>query len=108
MEHDRLAAGVGQDVEQFTLEVPVVDVDRDRPDLERGEVGLQVLDRVVHHQCDGRARREPDVGEVGGDPAGPIVEVAPGADPIALDDGVRIGRLARQRFPDVGARERRR
>ena len=52
MEHERLAVGVLEQVEQLVVKVAVVDVDRDVAPLEGGELRLGVLDAVVEVEPD--------------------------------------------------------
>ena len=56
VKHDRAGVAVGEQVPQLVLDVAVVDVDRDRAQLERGQHRLEVLDRVVEVDRDVVAR----------------------------------------------------
>jgi hypothetical protein len=47
VEHHRLHVGVVEEVAQLLFDVAVVDVDRDRAQLERGDHHFEVFDRVV-------------------------------------------------------------
>ena len=82
-----LQIGVGQQVAQLVLDVAVVDVDPDGPQLEDGPGGLDPLDRVVGVDPDVVARADALGGEVVGQLVGPGLHLGVGA-PLAVRDQV--------------------
>ena len=84
---ERLQVGVGQQVAQLVLDVAVVDVDPDGPQLEDGPGGLDPLDRVVGVDPDVVPRPDPLGGQVVGQLVGPRLHLGVGA-PLAVGDEV--------------------
>ena len=76
---ERLEVGVGQQVAQLVLDVAVVDVDPDRPQLEDGPRRLDPLDRVVGVDPDVIPRTDPLRGQVVGQPVRPGLHLGIGA-----------------------------
>ena len=102
MEHDRLGVGVVEEVGDLLRAVPVVGVDRHHAGLERGDERLQVLDAVVQVAGDLRLVAEPGGHEVGGEGAGPPIELAPRDDPVALHLARPVGDPGGDGLVDVG------
>ena len=101
VEHHGDGVGVLPQVAQLVVAVAVVGVDRDEPDLDRGEGGLQVLGRVV--EVDGHLvlLRGAEVEQELRDAVGAAVELAPGDVAFTLRHGDRLGLYVRHRLPDV-------
>ena len=93
--------GVLPQVAQLVVAVAVVGVDRDEPDLDRREGGLQILGRVV--EVDGHLvlLRGAEVEEELRDAVGAAIELVPGDVAFTLRHGDRLGLYVRHRLPDV-------
>ena len=102
VEHDGAGVGVVEQVAQFFLDVAVVDVDRHRAELERGDHPFQVLHPVV--QVDRHVIACADavcckqIGQAGG--AG--VGLGEGEAALAADERFVIGDGVGDPFPQVG------
>ena len=84
--HERHQVGVVEQVAQLGLDVPVVDVDRDRPQLVRGEDRLDELEAVERVDADVVARPDAVAGEVVREPVRALLELGVGLGPVAHDD----------------------
>ena len=77
VEEDRLGVGVFQQVEQFVLDIAVVDVDRHGARLEHAELGLEVFVGVVAIEANLGVGADPGPPERLGDPRGPVFVLPP-------------------------------
>ena len=91
VEDEGLAVAVVDQVDKLFVEVPVVDVDRPAPVLERGLVGEEVFGTVVEVQRHLAAPGHPGRLEGRGDAGAVLVEAAVGPAPVALDEGIGVG-----------------
>ena len=111
MVHDRLGPAVEQDVAKLLGDVPVVDVDADRPGLGGAQEGLQVLVAVVEVEGDVVVRRlpaltcrerpvraEPGFAQHGGEPPAAVGDVAPAEATVAPHQALALGDLGRDRL----------
>ena len=71
--------GVGEQVAQLVLDVAVVDVDPHRPELEDGPGRLHPLDAVQRVDPDVVAGPDAVVGQIVGEPVGPLLHLGVGA-----------------------------
>ncbi len=101
VEDDGDGVGVLPQVAQLVVAIAIVRVDRDQPDLDRGEGGLQVLGRVVEIEGDLVLLHRAEVEQELRDAVGPTVELAPGDVALALRHGDRLWLHVRHRLPDV-------
>ena len=110
VEDEHLGTGVVADVGDLGSLVPVVHVDRRRPQLEGGVGRLEVLGTVVHQLCDPGARAAPSRRERGSQPSGPFVELPPRQRIVADDDRdlirLRVGERLPQRRPVLAQHRR--
>ncbi|MCI3950460.1 MAG: hypothetical protein K0R11_2394 [Acidimicrobiales bacterium] len=90
-EEDGHEVGVVEEVVQLPLDVAVVDVDGDGPQLERGQHPLEVLGAVEQLEADVVARPHPRHLEVVGQPVGPLVELGVGQAPGRRGDRLPVG-----------------
>src|SRR5437588_6000 len=102
VEPDRLGVGVVEEVGDLLGPVAVVGVDGDEAGLEGGHVGLQVLRAVVEVGGELGLPGQAGVEQIGGQPVGPAVELAPGDDPFTLELARGVGHLGCHCFPHVG------
>ena len=102
VDDDHLGVGVVEQVRQFRLGVPVVDVDRHGPGLERGERRLEVLGAVVEVVRDLGVRADAGSAEHRRQAGGPVVELRPRANDVAVHQGGRIADDIGDRFPHTG------
>ena len=79
VEEERLGVGVVEEVDELLLEVPVVDVDGHRAQLERAEQAFDVLVGVVEVRRDLRVGSETGGAGRGREAGRAVVELAPGA-----------------------------
>ena len=100
--HDRLQLGVGAQVAQLVGDVAVVDVDRHRPQLERGEHDLDVLGAVVEVAPDVVAGPDARPAQVVGQPVRPLLELAVGPRPVVDHQRGAVGDVRHHRLPQVG------
>ena len=91
VEHDSIRLGVGPEVGELLLPVPVVGVDRNEADLEACEDCFEVLGAVVEVEGDSRRRAEAGIEEGGGDAGRPLVEGFPREPAHSLYLGQRPG-----------------
>jgi hypothetical protein len=93
VEHQGHQAGVAVEVLKLAGDVPVVHIDRDGPDLEAGQHGLDVLGAV------GQLRPDPVTGpdaggdQVVGEPVGPLVELGIREPALPRDHGLDVADL---------------
>ena len=90
---ERLQVGVGQQVPELVLDVAVVDVDPDGPQLEDGPCGLDPLDRVVGVNADVVPRPDSLRRQMMGQAVGPRLHLGVGP-PLAVGHQVltlRVG-----------------
>ena len=102
VEHDRARVGVVEQVAQLVLDVAVVDVDRHRAQLERGEHHFEVLDRVVEVAGDVVAGPDAALGERVGQAGRPRVLLGEGQPAIGAHQRLVIGHRVGDAFPQVG------
>ena len=102
MEDNGLRVGVIEQVEEFFRPVAVVGVDRRKPALEGGVVGLEILWPVVEEGRHLRLAVQAGRDQVCGQGIGTGVEIAPGHHPLALDKGRAIWLGGGDRLPYVG------
>ena len=86
-------AGVVVEVLEFAGDIAVVDVDRNRPDLEAGQHDLDVLGPVGQLHPDTVTCSDPGGGQVVSETVGPPVEVPVGEAARTCDHGFGIGHL---------------
>ena len=88
--HERDEIGVVEEVAELGLDVAVVDVDRDGPDLPRREHRLDPLGAVVGVDPHVIADPDPTGREVVGQPSRAFVELAVGEAAVVGDDGLTV------------------
>ena len=86
VKHDHLGVGVLEEVRELVRGVAVVHVGGDGPQLEGGEQRLEVLVRVIEIERDLRVGPQAERTEGPRQPRRPLVELPPGAPPLALDE----------------------
>ena len=91
VEQERLGVGVVEEVDELFFQIPVVDVDGDPAQLERAEQSLDVLVGVVEVRRDLRIGAETRRAQPGREPRRAVVELAPRARPLTLDQRGPIG-----------------
>ena len=101
VEHHGDGVGVLPQVAQLVVAVAVVGVDRDKPDLDRSEGGLQILGRVVEVDRHLVLLRGAEVEEELRDAVGAAIELVPGDVAFTLRHGDRVGLYVRHGLPDV-------
>ncbi len=99
VEDHRVGVRVLQQVRQLGTQVPVVDVDRRGPHLERCEGRDEVLGPVVHVQGDLAVRAHTGPVQVRCESSGLLFELAPGGDHAAVDERRGVGNRRRDRLP---------
>jgi hypothetical protein len=102
VEQQHLGVGVVEEVGELVVEIAVVDVHMDRARLERGELGLEVLVRVVEVEADLGVGSDAELGKRRGQASRALVELPPRDPPLALDERGAVGRDVGDRFPDIG------
>jgi hypothetical protein len=102
MEHNRLRVGVVEQVAQLFLDVPVVHVDGDGPELERRQHGFHVLDAVIEVEGDVVARTDALRLEVVGEPVRAVLGVGEGEPSIAAHERLVVGHGVDDLLPQVG------
>ena len=113
--HDRVRAGVAQQVHQFVGNVAIVDVERGDPGLVRTEHGLEELVAVRHVQPEMALTRfmwrqlgafpmraEPPRVQRPGEAAGTFVGLREGESPVSEHDAVPVGVGRRHRREHLG------
>src|SRR5690606_31116259 len=81
---------------------PVVDVDRDGPDLEAGQHRLEVLGAVLEVEADVAAGPHSEPPQMVGEPVGPLLELAVGASLLAAHERLAVPARVGRHLPDVG------
>ena len=100
--HQRGQVRVGEHVVQLVLDVAVVDVDRGGAELARGDQRLQRLDGVAGVEPDVIPRPDAEPGQVMGQPAGALVELAVGDLPVSAGHRGTVGEGVRRVLEEVG------
>jgi hypothetical protein len=100
--HQRGQVRVGEHVVQLVLDVAVVDVDRGGAELARRDQRLQCLDGVAGVEPDVISRPDPGAGQVVGQPAGPLIELAVGYLPVPAGHRGTVGEGVRGVLEEVG------
>src|SRR4051812_30759549 len=77
-------------VTQLALDVPVVDVDGDGPQLERCEHAFDVLRTVDQLQADRVTRTDARTGQMIGEAVGTLVDLPVGEPPVADDEDLAV------------------
>ena len=106
--HEGHRVAVVEEVDELLLDVPVVHVDGDGPQLEGGEHRLDELDAVVRVDGDVVPLADALGGEVVGEPVGPILQLGEGDPPVAADEGGAVGHHVDGVLDEVGEVERHR
>ena len=102
VEDDGARVGVVEEVPQLLLDVAVVDVDRHRAELERGEHAFEVLDAVVEVQGDVVTGADAAVLQHVREPVGPGVRGRERQAPFTADEGLVGGHGVGDALPQVG------
>ena len=100
--HHRHGVGVVEEVDELLLDVPVVDVDRDRPQLVGGEHRLDELDAVVRVDRDVVALADALGGQVVGQAVRPLLQLGVGLLALAADQRRPIGHRVDRVLDEVG------
>ena len=94
--------GVAEQVREFELHVPVVDVDRHRAQLEAAEHHLKVLSTIAQHHADVVAGSDPGAGEMMRDAVRPCVKICVGESGLRRDHGVSPTNRVRHPLEQLG------
>ncbi len=119
MVDERRRVGIVEQIDELVLDVPVVDVERGDPGLERPEHRFEVLRTVVEVDPEMVLAGLP-IGEGGALAAAPeaageqevretaaaLGDVRPAETPIAMHDAFAVGKRSGERFVDGGEVER--
>jgi hypothetical protein len=98
---ERAQVGVVEQVPQLVLDVPVVDVDRHRPQLERGDHHFEVLDRVVQEARDVIAGPDATRRERVRESGRALVGVRERQAAIGVHEGLVVGNGVGDSFPEI-------
>ena len=99
---ERAQVGVAQVIGELFLQVAEVDVDGDRPELDRRQQRRHRLDRVVGVEADVPAGADALGGQVVRQPVGLVFELAVGDLQVAVDQGDPVGERVGGVLEDIG------
>jgi hypothetical protein len=99
---ERAQVGVAQVIRQLALQAAEVDVDGDRPELDRRQQRRHRLDRVTGVEADVPARADALGGQVVGEPVGLVLELAVGDLQVAVDQRDPVGERVGGVLEDIG------
>ena len=102
MGDERNQIGILEEVSEFSLDVPIVDVDRHCTDLETRQHGLEIGRPVHEIEPDVAARLDPGICQHVRQPIGPGLEFGVGQIDSVAVHGNPVGHTIRHGFPDIG------